>query len=649
MFFCHALEVQKRELLAKGQDVSHFPMVQCFERSPGAGGVWRSDRTHEDEEVLVGPERAVVDPNTFFEEKKEEDATLLAVEAPASPGGKRMKLDDQESSSKQASTMDVKKATESTPNMYSALWTNGPKELFEFHDYTFLDHFRNVRMPTYLPRKYVLEYILNRCTKDCPDFFEKYFSFRTSVVNVKYLEGNETDCHNNMFRVETRNEITGIEEVRFFDKCIWAGGYNGIPNMPKNLVKKFKKGGFQGPIVHSSETTNFKEDVENKRVLIIGGALSAEDLALMAIKEGVSRIYCTFRSDDKEMVETTRWPYDKVETYPETTITKVEGNTITLCDVRFDVREQTYRVQKYGEKTVLEDIDTVIFCTGYAPNMNMLDESLQEVYDFCDDCDGCEDCTVTVPADWRMKSSEALEKIMGKDHKHVKPARKVYPQDIFHSVFPHLYRGSISIKNPNMMYFLLQFSSTPLMEIDIAAWMMVRYITGQRSLPSVEQMKEDNLRINLDCMDNLVYRYKMDYKFSKAVEEAVGGWDDLSEEKSNLWWAENDAQGNENFRYLGEIMNEHGYPISHLSSDGKSVSEYGKHCRKISSFENSREIMFEIEYEPADAESEQTQRPGWKTFRDAAKHDVCVSYFTGIKSCPLPKPWFELDEDDELW
>jgi cation diffusion facilitator CzcD-associated flavoprotein CzcO len=39
-------------------------------------------------------------------------------------------------------------------------------------------------------------------------------------------------------------------------------------------------------IVHSSDTANFKSDVENKNILIIGGGLSAEDLALMAIKEG---------------------------------------------------------------------------------------------------------------------------------------------------------------------------------------------------------------------------------------------------------------------------------------------------------------------------------------------------------------------------
>eukprot|EP00536_Pseudo-nitzschia_multiseries_P018002 jgi/Psemu1/227386/e_gw1.2038.8.1 len=248
MFFCHALEIQKKELVSNGEDVSGFPTVQCYERSPGPGGVWRCDRKHEGEDH---------------------------------PADKK------------------------TPNMYSALWTNGAKESFEFPDYTFRDHFGDVRMPTYLPRKLILDYIMGRCTRNCPNFFEKYFSFQTSVVNVKYQEGNESDANNNStFRVQTRDETTGVEEIKFFDKCIWAGGLNGIPYIPKKLMKLFKEGGFTGPLVHSSDTTNFKKDVENKRLLIVGGGFSAEDLALMAIKEGVSHVYCTYRSENKEIDDT---------------------------------------------------------------------------------------------------------------------------------------------------------------------------------------------------------------------------------------------------------------------------------------------------------------------------------------------------------
>lgn len=642
MFFCHALETQKKELLANGEDVSGFPIVQCFERAPGPGGVWRSDRAHEGETGDHHPatNTMAVDSSVFCEEKKEEDPTI----APPNPLKKKMKVGGEaEEPQSTGFSENSSKPSDKTPNMYSALWTNGPKEHFEFPDYNFVDHFGKASMPTYLPRKYVLDYILGRCTNKCPNFFEKYFSFRTSVVNVKYIEGNEIDVNNNKFRVQTRNETTGIEEVKFFDKCIWAGGNNGIPYTPKKILKLFRKGGFQGPIVHSSDTTNFKQDVENKTILIVGGGFSAEDLALMAIKEGASQIHCTFRCENKEVNEVTRWPYDKVRTYPETTIKKVEGNTVTLAEVERDVHKQKYRIIRDSEDSILKDVDTVIFCTGYSSNLNMLDISLQEPWYCSGDC-------FTIPKDWRMKKNKFMELAVGKDFGHIEPPNTVWPGDFFYSHFSHLYRGSISIKNPNMMYFFLQFSETPLMEIDISAWMMARYVTGQSELPSREEMEEENYRINLESMDNPFIRYQADYKFNEALE-AVIDWDGRGVDKA--WDHEVfKATGDTNFRLLGRIMNEYGYPVSHLCEDDETFSKYNDFCQNIIDNEDSRCTMHKIKYDAVDKRGDQEDnslRPGWQTFRDAAKHDACTSYFTGTKSCPLPKPWFQLNEDEKLW
>mmetsp|Transcript_11550 Transcript_11550/g.27133 ORF Transcript_11550/g.27133 Transcript_11550/m.27133 type:complete len:695 (-) Transcript_11550:106-2190(-) len=644
MFFCHALEIQKKELISKGNDVSGFPIVQCFERAPGPGGVWRSDRKYDAEEgdQCRTVNATAVDTPDFCEEKKEE--------GPVEPveGGQREILEVKQNFSENGL-----KTAEKTPNMYSALWTNGDKESFEFSDYTFRDHFGDVRMPTYLPRKYVLDYILRRCTRNCPRFFDKYFSFQTSVVNVKYIEDNESDVNNNKFRVQIRRENTGVEEIKFFDKCIWAGGVNGIPYVPKKLVQLFRKGGFKGPIVHSSNTTNFKQDVENKTVLIVGGGLSAEDLALMAIKEGVSHVHCTFRPDDAEMADVTRWPYDKVNSYAETTVKKVEGNTVTLGYVKLNVRENEYEDWECDEEITLKNIDTVIFCTGYEPNFNMLDESLAELCNPCaNDCDGCSDCWFRLPSEWRMKKSKFLE-MMGQDVGHIKPAKRVWKHDYFYTYRSNLYRGCISIDNPNMMYFLMHCSDWPLLEVDIAAWMLVRYATGQKDLPSREEMRQDNHRVLVASMDIISVRYVSDWKFKKAVDEVID-WDELSSDDEDAWSLESYVGERElRYRLFGEIMNEHRYPVSFLRKDGKRFSKFKDDSLKRSLGEDSRDTMHEIKYDCVSAEGagqgQNLLKPGWKTFRDAAKNDVCVSYFTGIKSCPLPKPWFELDEDDKLW
>jgi len=636
MFFCHAIEVQRNELLKRGEDVSRFPIVKCFERSPGPGGVWRSDRSHED-----GHDEHVDDMNVdapfFCEEKKEEDEQSDFHKV------KKAKLNKESS----------KQGNESA-NMYSALWTNGAKESFEFSDYTFKDHFGDVSMPTYLPRKYVLDYIMARCTTSCPNFFEKYFSFRTTVVNVSYQERTENakiseHSINNKFRVHTRNETTGVEEIKIYDKCIWASGINGIPYIPKKMHDLFQEGGFKGSLVHSSDTNNFKNDVENKRVLIVGGGLSAEDLALMAIKEGASRIYCTHRGSHEHAINwTTRWPYDKVEVLSETTVVKVEGNTVTLNECIKNYYEGTNKLDKEGKETVLTDIDTVIFCTGYSPNLSMLDPILRDAAD--DGEDNAEG--VKMPKGWKMNEDKAMEKAFGEDFMHIKPSKYVYANDDFSTYFEDLYQGCFLIKNPNMMYFLNCFTNTLLMETDITAWSLAKYVTGQRPLPSSQEMEEHNIQITLHCMQNIFLRYKMDKKFNRAVDK-LG---DFNEEQDEVWNAKEEEAERFQFHLLGRIMNDSEYPIRFVCKDGETISELGE--KSIFLVKNDvREIMDKIKYDvnedsilpDADNGKKNWIRPGWMTFRDAPKDGEFASLFTGIVSKSLPKPWFELDENDTLW
>jgi len=635
MFFCHAIESKRKELLLKGQDASGFPVVTCFERAPGPGGVWRNDRKHESVDDEHIEDTNVVD-SFFVEEKKDDDYPPVVHQM-------TKKIDEMFD----ARTQDGISLNQGnkTPNMYSALWTNGPKEGFEFSDYTFLDHFGDVQMPTFLPRKHVLDYILARCTAKCPNFFEKYFSFRTSVVNVSYekqRENEEISEHstNHKFRVHTRNENTGIEEINIFDKCIWAGGNNGLPYMPTKMLNLFKNGGFEGSLVHSSDTTNFKKDVENKRVLIIGGGFSAEDLALMAIKEGASRIFCTYRgSDEKEMSWTTRWPYDKVEVYKETTVVNVENSTITIqeCE-RDEIGCEYYRLCD-AKKTVLKDIDTVIFCTGYSPNANMLDKVFKGVIDDDDDCES-DDGGFKMPKGWNMNKDEELETLLGRSH--VKPSKIVYPCIDFENCSTNLYRGCILKKNPNMMFMVRDFSSIPLMEADITAWMLASFVTGQKALPSSEEMDDEMDRITLECMENISVRYKMDSRFNKAITKVYDS-DGFNEKQNEVWNASEEEDQVYQIKLLGRMMNDGGYPYSYISEDGTSFSEIGNKIVRLNSI-LSREIMNEIKYDEHHGNS-----PGWMTFRDYPNAEKYVSVFTGIKSCRLPKPWFELDENDKLW
>jgi len=353
LFFCHALETQKKLLLAKGEDISHFPgVVKCFERSPGPGGVWRSDRTHGDKKKSETTKNVNVNMSAMEDDDDDDDESSVIASSTVNeinsldvsmdnndvmdssmssassvdsveyqhhhldlilsspslcPKNKKQRMldintdndhDEKKAVDKTVETSTLTTATSLTAsssslsltsgetdegggggvvaeegggaaapgaiaiatttghepktNMYSALWTNGAKEAFEFYDYTFVDHFGvevAAKLPTFLPRKLVLEYLLARCTHKCPTFFDKYFSFHTTVLNVKYVAADEDDDdaqeqkqaqHKNKFQLTLQDETTGLISIEYYDKCIWAGGNEGVPSIPKTTEQLFE-------------------------------------------------------------------------------------------------------------------------------------------------------------------------------------------------------------------------------------------------------------------------------------------------------------------------------------------------------------------------------------------------------------------------
>ena len=110
----------------------------------------------------------------------------------------------------------------SDTNMYEALWCNGAKEVMEFYDYTFEDHFgKGVNLPIYLPRHAVLDYLLTRVTRQCPNFFETYATFETRVDKVTF------DSTTKKFTVTTTHVPSKQCRTEVCDKVIWSAGQNG--------------------------------------------------------------------------------------------------------------------------------------------------------------------------------------------------------------------------------------------------------------------------------------------------------------------------------------------------------------------------------------------------------------------------------------
>merc|ERR1712194_763670 len=87
----------------------------------------------------------------------------------------------------------------------------------------------------------------------CPTFFDDYFSFHTTVLNVKYIEDDDDENGEgedvmdaqqqepkNKFQITLQDETTGIISIEYYDRCIWAGGNEGVPSIPEKTKQLFE-------------------------------------------------------------------------------------------------------------------------------------------------------------------------------------------------------------------------------------------------------------------------------------------------------------------------------------------------------------------------------------------------------------------------
>ena len=71
--------------------------------------------------------------------------------------------------------------------MYKHLWSNIPKECFEFPDYTYDEHFGKT-LPSHLPRPMILDYIGGRVVKSS---IKEKIRFKTVVRWVSFNDDSK--------------------------------------------------------------------------------------------------------------------------------------------------------------------------------------------------------------------------------------------------------------------------------------------------------------------------------------------------------------------------------------------------------------------------------------------------------------------------
>lgn len=613
MSFCHALESKRQEYERNGQydQIAQLPIVSAFEKESSHGGVWRQDKTLTSKNI-----------------KKDEKANQ-----------------DGNSSSSSAST--------APPPMYEGMWCNSAKEGLEYFDYTFDEHF-GCALPPYIQRGPILDYISARVTKNSPDFFEKYVTFNTEVTFVTYDDSNHT------FSATMKNVLTGEEFESVYDKVIWAGGLNTNAYIPPSLKPKFAT--YDGTLIHSSEVGKLKDSVEGKRMLVVGGSFSAEDITLTSIKLGAEKIYISSRQRENVISWTGVWPLNKVKYLEETVVYGVDDNNCILLNSydfehestveRLDYAKEwnlTYDEEEYKayhedfaldeedeELITLCDIDIVVLCTGYDEMhyYKFFDENItlkETIYE-----DKAEE--ILLPSDWKMEDNY-IKKVIGKDVE-LDPE---YAENWIGSKNA-LYYHMIPRHNPNMIYLIPDF----LIWADVMAWLALSFVTGENPVPSSEEMTAWIRNRMNDEMQVPPLRYMYDSYYREMIDE----YENVEKQRSERSLGEETAEEKQwykdkeehDIKVLADMMVVGNYPVD--IGTFKELNEVGRAYLDLGRMDRDYSSLKLLDSENTTAISSYT-----RTFRDLGEKNLSYirSIYSGTQAVKFKQPWLEINDFDDVW
>ena len=338
-----------------------------------------------------------------------------------------------------------------------------------------------------------------------------------------------------IYYISTTKENENGEELNFeydtkeFDKVIFATGSESWPNIPEREVDLLTKQEikFDRPVLHSSKIKSLDADITGKTFLFIGSGYSAEDLALSFIKRGANHIYVTTRGDNGYPITYTReWPMDKLTVLLRTEIKQVLENgklkmgRMDLPSPAVEEIARRYYNQSHNE-FILEDIDAVIFCTGYdiddgilAPKLQIHNEVESERGEFTYDINpelrvdetirnndtywpNIYDPDVFDPQLGRPLPSETYANSCGYPVHENKGVLRANPEESWHDGAQGTYNRHL-ISNAGLFYHQQQFE-TPLLDLDIQSAYILKVILGDIPTPTTkEEMFHEK---SIDMMD----------------------------------------------------------------------------------------------------------------------------------------------------
>ncbi|XP_033122566.1 dimethylaniline monooxygenase [N-oxide-forming] 5-like [Anneissia japonica] len=277
--------------------------------------------------------------------------------------------------------------------MYNGLVTNSSKEMMCFSDFAFPPEY-----PPYLSTHHVIKYY-----RDYAKYYdiEKYIKFNTEVVDVSPTDDNQTTGQWNV-TTRQRDQEQLIEQTDIFDAVMVCTGCHSKCKIPEHPgMDEFK-----GQIIHSN-TFRRGEDFAGQNVLVVGASHSAGDAATQCSHHAKSTYislrngcYVLARRGPKGMpmdsvanrrfssnlpgfirskmlsslvesrmdVDNLGLRSDKKDVFSSSIMVsdslpdRILNGTLK---VKADIERFTENGVKFVDGSCIEDIDTVIFATGY--------------------------------------------------------------------------------------------------------------------------------------------------------------------------------------------------------------------------------------------------------------------------------------------
>ncbi|KAF2107995.1 putative dimethylaniline monooxygenase [Lophiotrema nucula] len=235
--------------------------------------------------------------------------------------------------------------------IYSNLTTNVPEIAMSFSDTRFA---YGPFVPHWIPKQYIQNYFALH-------HLDKYLVLNTTVEDVSLLPSNsksksedaDTGRQRERWKLTLRRHSLSrnldIWWSETFDAVVIANGHYSVPFIPSvpNLEDYLKT--FPGRVLHSKFYRS-PSLYRNKRVVVIGNSASGHDITTQLLTSGVVKgpLYQSRRTPS-------RWdgsaPPEGLVWKPIISSYDASTGAITFAD-----------------GSVLEDVDAVIYCTGYKPS-----------------------------------------------------------------------------------------------------------------------------------------------------------------------------------------------------------------------------------------------------------------------------------------